>query len=153
MKSRNLKFAFLIAALFLGMGSAQAQELPESGPDIRLESDDNLDDLALACDIENIQNDEVAASAITRSPVKMKKKSSCHKLIEADRKFDHEIRQAKCESYETYIPTERAIKNCQLKLRKSTLENLNEDIEHRDVCILRLQSHFCDVKTKYSYNF
>ncbi len=130
-----------------------ADELPESGPTIRIESEDNLDELSRACDLENAKSEELATKMIATQTKKVQtQNSSCKKLIEADRKFNHQVRQAKCESLEDFVPTEKAIQNCQSRLRSSLKgENrIEEDSRHRDLCILKLQSQYCNLKTDLS---
>ena len=143
----------MIALSFQPVAQAVTQDLPESGPSIRIESDENLNELSHACDIENIKTDEMATSRLaTQKKVLKSLNASCEKFMRAERRLSHSIRQAKCESLETYMPTERAIQNCQAQLRKNDL-NIDEneaDIEHRDACIVKLQSQYCSIKSNIS---
>jgi hypothetical protein len=147
MKEVFMKFSkvILFSALLSFGANLKAQEIPESGPLIRIESTENLDELSSACDAESVKSDEMATIQIATQEAKMKSLgSSCEKFMQAERRLNHSIRQAKCESLETYVPTEHAIQNCQASLRAHDLkiDEIQADIEHRDVCIVKLKSQY-----------
>ena len=192
-KASIKKVILLVAFLSLAFQKAKAEELPESGPDIRIESDENIDELSRACELENLQNAELDNSSIA-NPIKGQPKSqdkiqakyqakpqmktqtkiqsktmakiqtnaqtrdlktpssSCLKYSQAEKNLEHLVQQSRCESLEDYTPTEKAIKNCQSKLRQAplTAQGFEEDIQHRDVCIVQLQNEYCRQKTDLS---
>ncbi len=165
MKNSILRKKLLLimsAGLFFSHSYLHAEEVPEQGPKITIE-EDNFEDLGRACDLENMQMEEISASIIP-SNAKTAKKSSqvkaqsktaaslpCQKLLEADRKFQNQMKQARCESLDTYVPTERQIRSCQITLRRSAalgkVQRYEEDIKNRDECIVKLQASLCQKTT------
>ncbi len=147
-KTLILLGAFLSQSLCFGITDETKSQLPESGPRISLESDDNLADLGRACDLDKLQMEDA-----TLNPSKAKKNGQnrpCQQLLEVDKKFQNQMKEAKCESLESYVPTEREIRWCEINLRKNVgagvtrIQKYQEDIKNRDQCIVQLQSKFCE---------
>ena len=171
MKSSYLdsKILWAVALSFMFTHSfASAEEIPEQGPKISLENEENFEDLGRACDLENMQMEEISASirpsnvklqdqtkAQTKSQAQDQAKNAkglpCQKLLEADNKFQVQMKQARCESLDTYVPTEKEIRSCQINLRKSAglgkVQRYEEDIKNRDQCIVKLQASYCQKTT------
>ncbi len=130
--------------------------IPEAGPIIEMKAAENIAELGRSCDLDHLQNEEISAAGNTSTAKGWKYLKSnesgnaCQKLLAADRKFQVELNQTKCEALERYIPTEREIKGCQHKLRKNIgigvtqIQKFQEDIGNRDECIVKIQSKFCE---------
>ena len=145
--------ALLAHSLCFGAMDETKPPLPESGPKITLDYDENFADLGRACDLDNLQMEDISVSMNPSAKVKAKKTLQslpCQKLLEADKKFQEEMKQAKCESLDSYVPTEREIRRCEINMRKSAgigatrIQKYDEDIQNRDACIVKLQSNFCE---------
>ena len=144
--------ALLAHSLCYGITDENKSQLPESGPKISLESDENFADLGRACDLDNLQMEDASVSVNPSAKIKARKNLQnlpCQKLLEADKKFQEQMKRAKCESLDSYVPTEREIRICEINMRKSAgigatrIQKYDEDIQNRDACIVKLQSNFC----------
>ncbi len=171
MKSNYLNSNILVAmtlSFSFSHSLAHAEEIPEQGPKISLETEDNFEDLGRACDLENMQMEEISASirpsnvktqdqtkaqtkTLAKNQAKDAKGLPCQKLLDADNKFQIQMKQARCESLDTYVPTEKEIRSCQINLRKSAglgkVQRYEEDIKNRDQCIVKLQANYCQKTT------